>query len=384
MMNKKPLAVYLHIPFCVRKCLYCDFLSGPATKEVKRQYVETLKKDCRQTLLQLSNDYVVTSVFFGGGTPSLLEDEQLAGLLAAVASSIEVEEKAEITLEANPGTVTEEKLRNLYVAGFNRISFGLQSANNEELEALGRIHTYEEFLESFHGARKAGFANINVDLMYNLPKQTRSSWKHTLGTVLQLKPEHVSAYSLIIEEETPFYERYQEGSFRYPTEEEQEQLDSITKGMLEGAGYRQYEISNYAKEGFACLHNQTYWKRGDYIGLGLGAASLLDEERFSRTRDLQEYEKQGKSGSFLKEEVQKLTKKEAMEEFMFLGLRMTEGVAEADFAACFGSTLQEIYGKQLEMLVKQGLLVVEDGRVFLSKKGFPVANQVMVHFLLEE
>ena len=275
------LELYIHIPFCVKKCLYCDFLSAPAGEEVRERYVEALLTEIRGR----GREYAgrpVSSVFFGGGTPSLLTGTQMKRLLGTVSGSFLLAADAEITAEANPGTVDLEKLTAYAQAGINRLSIGLQSADNVELAAIGRIHTWEQFLETYRQARQAGFVNVNVDLMSALPGQTAESYENTLRRVLALapQPEHISAYSLILEEGTPLYDSCQAGLTDIPGEDTDRRMYQDTKRILEEAGYRRYEISNYAKEGFACRHNCGYWQRRDYLGLGLGAASLEGNVRF--------------------------------------------------------------------------------------------------------
>lgn len=381
MKNKKPLAVYIHIPFCEKKCLYCDFLSAPAGEQARARYVEALLCDCSLTLTKLAEEYFVTSIFLGGGTPSVLKNAQIVQILHTVFAAIEAAEDAEVTMEVNPGTVSEDYFAALLSAGVNRISFGLQSVNEEELHTLGRIHDYQAFERNYHAARAAGFTNINVDLMYNLPGQTKESWKETLGRVMEKEPEHISAYSLIIEEGTSFYSLYEEGKLCLPKEDEQDAIDEVTVQMMKQHGYRQYEISNYAKEGYACRHNIVYWRRGDYIGIGLGAASLLGNCRFLRTKDSAAYLLQAEKKKFEEEEKQYLSKKEAMEEYMFLGLRMCEGVSIREFEKNFGVPMTEIYGNVLEDLRKKELLVQEGDRVYLSERGRMIGNLVFLEFV---
>lgn len=312
------------------------------------------------------------------------------------------EEAVEITLECNPGTVSGEDLLLLRKMGFNRLSIGLQSAQNEELKRLGRIHTWEDFLETWHFARKAGFQNINVDIMFALPGQSVESYVNSLRKVLKLRPEHISAYSLIIEEGTPFYERYgqadeqrkKDGEDRahlLPSEEEERRMYELTEEMLGQEGYHRYEISNYALSGYECRHNMTYWKRGNYLGLGLGAASLMENCRFTKSRDLQEYMETYSKSRDLQEyreryseykEEQQLSVEEQMEEFMFLGLRLTEGISVREFQECFHVPIETIYGDILRKLEGQGLLVRKDDRIFLTKRGVDESNIVLAEFLL--
>ena len=304
---KKELELYLHIPFCVRKCAYCDFLSFPAEKEIQKQYVNCLIEEIRQ--FDLAEDYVVSTIFYGGGTPSVLEGSEIMRIMQAIRERFpDIREDAEITIECNPGTLTEEKLQIYQKAGINRLSLGLQSADQEELKLLGRIHTYNQFKENFYLARRIGFANINVDLMSALPGQSEESWQETLRFVCDLEPEHISAYSLIVEEGTPLYEEYgemcadlekygdyasmpkrlqtkYEGCKCLPDEETDRNMYHHTKTTLAKLGYERYEISNYARPGYACRHNIGYWTGVEYLGLGLGASSLVGGKRSEVTAD---------------------------------------------------------------------------------------------------
>ena len=290
--KKKELEIYIHIPFCVRKCAYCDFLSGPAAPEEQKAYVQALIKEIRAAACYRSR-YEVTTIFFGGGTPSLLAGEQLDEIMRTIKESFPIREDAEITMEMNPGTANREKLKAYRQAGINRLSIGLQSANNQELKILGRIHTFETFLETYQMAREEGFDNINVDLMSALPGQTETSYEETVQKVLTLAPEHISSYSLIIEEGTPFFEWYGKGETgnmpELPDEDTERCMYRRTKELLEEAGYYRYEVSNYALPGKECRHNIGYWERKDYLGFGIGAASLLEENRFSNVRDRSVY-----------------------------------------------------------------------------------------------
>lgn len=369
------LELYLHIPFCVKKCAYCDFLSAPADKAVQLRYVEALKGEIyQQKTLGLNRR--VTSIFIGGGTPSILEGAQMAQLLEAVHDSFSIETDAEITVECNPGTLTADKLSCYCQHGVNRLSIGLQSADNEELCLLGRIHTYEEFLQSYTLAREMGFENINVDLMSALPGQTKESWQHTLREVLSLKPEHISAYSLIIEEGTPFYHRFGPGAGEeclLPDEDTERQMYYDTKDILKAEGYERYEISNYARQGFACRHNLGYWERREYLGLGLGASSLTEGVRYRNHKKLSAY----LAGDYGHEDIHRLTRQEELEETMFLGLRKTEGVLLTE-------ELLKVYKGVFERLEQQELLIRENGRARLTELGIDVSNYVLAEFLQED
>ncbi len=370
--KQSELGLYLHIPFCVKKCAYCDFLSAPADKAVRLRYVEALKGEIyQQKTLGLNRR--VTSIFIGGGTPSILDGGQMAQLLEAVHDSFPVETDAEITVECNPGTLTADKLSCYRQQGVNRLSIGLQSADNEELRLLGRIHTYEEFLQSYTLAREMGFENINVDLMSALPGQTEESWQRTLREVLSLKPEHISAYSLIIEEGTPFYHRFGPGAGEerlLPDEDTERQMYYDTKDILKAEGYERYEISNYARQGFACRHNLGYWERREYLGLGLGASSLTEGVRYRNHKKLSAY----LSGDYGHEDIQRLTRQEELEETMFLGLRKTEGVLLTE-------ELLKVYKGVFERLEQQELLIRENGRVRLTELGIDVSNYALAEFL---
>ena len=383
---KKELELYIHIPFCVRKCVYCDFISGPQDEETIEKYVSSLLDEIRAHTLnkKLASEYNVATVFLGGGTPSILNISQIKRIFEVIKNTFAVIEDAEITIEANPGTVTREKLETYRACGINRISFGLQSTNNEELKLLGRIHTYEEFLESFSLARECGFDNINVDLISAIPKQTLASWEETLQNVIKLNPEHISAYSLIVEDGTPFAKVYGEGcpgEKDLPDEEEERRIYYRTEELLKEAGYHRYEISNYAKEGKECKHNLGYWERKEYLGIGIGAASLIDNTRYSNTPDLAKYIRDAKQLNKIQLDFQELSTKEQMEEFVFLGLRKMEGISEREFTENFSMNIEECYGHQIEKLLKEGLLQKRDGRIMLTRRGIDISNYAFAEFL---
>ena len=380
MRRNRELEIYIHIPFCVKKCAYCDFLSGPQDRDTIEKYVDKLVEE-----IGMQKPATVSSIFLGGGTPSILKPSQIFKIFKVLNCTFKIENNAEITIEANPGTVTAEKLQAYKKCGINRISFGLQSTNNEELKLLGRIHTYEEFLESYQLARACGFENINVDLISAIPKQTVSSWEETLQKVVGLEPEHISAYSLIVEEGTPFAKMYGEGcpgEHDLPSEEEERAIYYRTEELLEKAGYHRYEISNYAKTGKECRHNLGYWERKDYLGIGLGAASLINNVRYKNTDDLLYYMEHSSDLSAIQENVEKLSLQERMEEFMFLGLRKMEGVSVTEFENIFEKTMEECYGEHIQKLKEQGLLEQKEGRLMLTSQGIDVSNYVFGEFLM--
>lgn len=378
---KKELELYIHIPFCVQKCKYCDFLSAPCKSELRGKYVESLCRKIR-SYQELAKAYHVVSIFLGGGTPSVLEREQTKEIFSAIYDTFEVDKDAEITTELNPGTVTEEKLLVYREVGINRLSIGLQSVNNQELKLLGRIHTYEEFVNTYNLARRAGFKNINIDLISAIPGQTVESWAETLRAVAELKPEHISAYSLIIEEGTPFYEMYGEDKRGLPDEDSERQMYQDTQRILAEYGYHRYEISNYAKAGYECQHNLGYWSRREYLGIGLGAASLLNNERWNEVTEIEEFIEDTEDvnvGSRC--EVEHLDETAQMEEFMFLGLRKIEGVSKQEFVNNFGQKIEAVYGDEIQKLVKQELLVEQEEYICLTEKGIDVSNYVMSEFI---
>lgn len=373
-----PLELYVHIPFCVRKCQYCDFLSGPSDEETKDRYIEALLKEIRAA--EHTEDYEIVSVFIGGGTPSALKAEAIASIMRTLQEQFFFCEDAEVTIEANPGTVDLEKLTIYRNVGINRLSLGLQSTDAEELKLLGRIHSYEEFLKSYEWAREAGFSNINIDLMFAIPSQTGEAWRQHLYQVAELNPEHISAYSLIIEEGTPFAEQ----NLDLPDEDTEYQMYEDTAEILERYGYRQYEISNYAKQGYMCRHNAGYWQRREYLGFGLGASSLYGGMRFSNTHQMQEYLKESRNPDQIRKDVTVLSRNEQIEEFMFLGLRMTEGISEKKFEENFDVRLMDVYGDILQKYEETGFMEHIETKWRLTRKGIHVSNHILADFLLDE
>lgn len=402
----KKLELYIHIPFCMKKCNYCDFLSAPADEKSQSAYMEALKREIAFYGRGMSGT-VLTSIYIGGGTPSWLQETYIEEIMQEIGQFFNIEKDAEISIECNPGTLTRGKLECYKRNGINRLSIGLQSADNEELRLLGRIHTFEQFLRNFELARECGFYNINIDLMNALPGQTVEKYYQTLTKVIRLNPEHISSYSLMIEEGTPFYDRYkfdlvkQEAGMpteELPTEDTVYQIGKLSQDMLEANGYLRYEISNYAKKGFECRHNIGYWQRADYIGLGLGAASLVNETRYSNIRDLDRYIEESfhieereiedaqtqelLEGISLHDEACKVKRDAQMEEFMFLGLRMTGGIEKGRFYQTFGFTVDNIYGNIVRMLVEAELLVDTPTKLYLTERGIDLSNYVLAQFLL--
>lgn len=381
----EPLGLYLHIPFCVQKCGYCDFLSAPATEAIREQYVQTVIREIEEKK-GIYGDWPVDTIFVGGGTPTILEPGQMERIMDSLFRGFSVEPGAEITWEMNPGTVSLEKLQVLKQYGVNRLSIGLQSTHNVELKILGRIHTYEAFLQTWDMVRNQGFSNVNIDLMSGLPIQTLQSYEETIHRICRLSPEHISAYSLIVEEGTPFESLYGEaGNLRYqlPEEEIEREMYDLTGKLLSQAGFHQYEISNYAKMGRECKHNTRYWKRKPYLGMGIGAASFIENTRFSNETDLSSYLENGKQGMFSKQEETKLSVEEEIEETMFLGLRMRDGISIREFEIKFGYNIMDVYSDVIEKWIERKRLQIDrkSGRISLTESGIGISNQIFVDFL---
>lgn len=412
-MGKKALELYVHIPFCERKCNYCDFLSMSFSEEIKIKYIDALLNEI-DTMKFLAGDYEVTSVFFGGGTPSILHADEIYRLLNALRRKFTFHENVEISLETNPGTLDEDKLNIYKEAGFNRLSLGLQSTDDLLLKELGRIHDFSSFKENYYAAKKAGFQNINVDLMFSLPYQTLSKWKESLHILAdEFKPQHISAYSLIIEKGTPFYDIYEMDEIIknkggqpmiLPSEEVERSMYYAAADILKKSGYNHYEISNYALEGFECRHNIGYWTGVSYLGLGLGASSYINGIRFKNSKDMESYlsryiqEKIYKKDLLIprqpeslcqvleekgKEDFQILTDEDKMSEFMFLGLRRIKGIQISEFENLFSKPIEQVYGPIIEKMIKLSLMKEEAGYLSLTNLGVDISNQVLSEFLLD-
>ena len=410
--DTEPLSLYIHIPFCVQKCRYCDFLSFPAGETQRQQYVEALvrqilagppsfcteKKESGADPVRPGNPghgtdtkpggpgRLVDTIFLGGGTPSLLTAAQLENILTAIRRIYRLLPDAEITMECNPGTVSLGRLREFRELGINRLSLGVQSFQDEELKLLGRIHTAAEAEEAFYLAVEAGFEQINLDLMSALPGQSLAEHEANLRKAAELGPEHLSVYSLILEEGTRLYDMARQKLIPdLPGEELDREMYHRTGELLSAYGYKQYEISNYAKKGSCCRHNIGYWTGHEYYGIGLGASSLIAGRRFREEAKLGAYlEKYAAisepEGSAF-EDLQVLTPEDRMSEFMFLGLRLCEGVSETEFETRFGEKLQVVYGTEIQRHLRNGLLIREGDRLRLSAKGMDLANYVMSDFV---
>lgn len=397
------ISLYIHIPFCLRKCNYCDFLSFPCEEDIKEQYIEALVREIR------ASEYVgksVRTVYVGGGTPSTLSTEHLKAIMDTIYECFDMTEVSEVSIECNPGTVDADKLKSIKALGFNRLSMGLQSAQDEELKLLGRIHSYEDFLDSYNAAIEAGFTNINIDIMSALPGQSIDTYRDTLQKVAALKPQHISAYSLIVEEGTPFYEEYGEGcpkEYSLPSEEDERAMYYLTSEILSQHGYHRYEISNYAKEGYECEHNKVYWTLEEYLGFGIGAASMMDNCRFSNIEDIYKYievthkegnltESIGEDDGDLDEEyinpycelrtaIAPQSLSDRQEDFCIVGLRLLEGISRSRFKELFGTSIDDVYGDVIEKLCREELLKQNGDYLRLTPRGIDVSNRVLAFFL---
>lgn len=374
------ISLYIHIPFCAQKCLYCDFPSFARKDHLRKAYIEALNKEII-SLREKHNNLEINTIFIGGGTPSVLEVNELECLLKEVAK-LNMAKEVEYSMECNPGNLTEEKLEVMKKYGINRISMGLQAKQDNLLKGLGRIHNYKTFKENFLLAKKVGFNNINVDLMFGLPNQSLNEWEETLREIISLEPTHISAYSLIIEEGTAFYNLYENDKLKLPTEEEERKMYHLAKRILEGNGFNQYEISNYAKEGKECRHNLAYWNMDNWIGVGSAAASYINGKRIKNISSVEEYINSIKDKGEAVEEIINNSKNDNMEEFMFMGLRKINGIDENEFKNRFSMNINDVYGEILNKYIGEGLLIRESGRIFLSEKGIEISNVIMADFLL--
>ena len=374
------ISLYIHIPFCAQKCLYCDFPSFARKDHLRKAYIEALNKEIIN-LREKHNNLEINTIFIGGGTPSVLESNELECLLKEIAK-LNMAKDIEYSMECNPGNLTEEKLEVMKKYGVNRISMGLQAKQDNLLKGLGRIHNYKTFKENFLLAKKVGFNNINVDLMFGLPNQRLNEWEETLREIISLEPAHISAYSLIIEEGTAFYNLYENDKLKLPTEEEERKMYHLAKKILEENGFNQYEISNYAKEGKECRHNLAYWNMDNWIGVGSAAASYINGKRIKNISSVEEYINSINEKGEAVEEIINNSKNDNMEEFMFMGLRKINGIDENEFKKRFSMNINDVYGEILNKYIGEGLLIRESGRIFLSEKGIEISNIIMADFLL--
>jgi oxygen-independent coproporphyrinogen III oxidase len=377
--------LYLHIPFCLRKCLYCDFNSGALSGEDLEGYVTLLLREMELREAALPEPATAPSLYLGGGTPSLLAPELVGRLVDAAAARFGLEQGAEVTLEGNPGTLTQERLAGYRAAGVNRISLGIQSFEDRLLQRLGRVHSAREAVTAFEAARRAGFDNISIDLMHSLPGQSLAEWRQALSRGIELEPEHVSAYALSIESGTPFAALHEAGKLPLPAEEEAASMFEATTELLCAAGYRHYEISNYARPGRASRHNGAYWSRESYLGFGAGAHSLLNTDslgrRWGNACDLQAYADALRHGLLPERDPERLSVEEALSESFFLGLRLLDGLDLARLQALYPPAPLERHLAEVERLTRSGMLIREGELVRLAPRAVILANTVFARFI---
>lgn len=374
----KEIGIYIHIPFCIKKCEYCDFVSYCNKKEYVPQYINALKKEIKNNI---NKEYKITTIYIGGGTPSSIEENYIADIIEIIKINMNDEdlknfENIEVTIEVNPGTVNKEKLQVYKKIGINRLSIGLQETHNELLKSIGRIHTYEEFIKTYNLARKIGFNNINVDLMIALPNQTIQDIKENLAKITKLNPEHISVYSLILEEGTPLYNKYNENKIKLPDEDLERNMYWYVKNTLENNGYVHYEISNFSKKGFESKHNMNCWNQEEYLGFGVAAHSYNNKIRYSNTNSIEEYIKG--SNKIIHE---KQTLEDMQKEYMLLGLRKIEGINIQKFKNKFAQNPIFIFKEQLNKLVDEELIIVDGNEIKLTNKGLDLANIVWEEFV---
>lgn len=375
------LGLYIHIPFCVSKCNYCDFNSFKMDKIAKDKYLKDLKKEMELYSKNLKEDNYITSVFLGGGTPSILNSNELKYIFENINLYFNVRKNAEITVECNPGTLTKEKLKTMKVIGINRLSIGLQAVQDYHLKSIGRIHTYDEFEKNYKDALEVGFNNINIDLMYALPNQTFEEWKESLEKIVSLNPSHISAYSLILEEGTKLYEMYENNEFNVIDEDTDINMYNYTINYLKSNGYNQYEISNYAKDKCECKHNILYWKCNHYIGLGPGASGYINDFRYNNVESLKEYHEKLSLNEKPIESKENLTIDDKIQEKIFMGLRMNEGIKFKYFKEEFNINFKEKYRKKINKLKERKLISEDITGIRLTQKGREISNSIFIEFI---
>ncbi len=376
----KEIGLYIHIPFCISKCKYCDFVSFNKINDMADQYIEAVKAEIEMYSDKLS-DYEVQTIFIGGGTPSILDVVKLESIINKIHINFNISKNIEFTIEANPGTLTESKLKKYEQMGINRLSIGLQSFNNEILKKIGRIHTADDFIQSYKMAKCAGFKNINIDLIYSLPGQNLEDWENTLRKVIEMKPEHISAYALKVEEGTAFEKLLDQNKLSLPSDEEDRQMYDMAIKLLGDNGIEQYEISNFSKKGYECRHNLIYWNNEEYVGIGVSAHSYINSNRYGNTMDIHEYVDLIGRRMFPIKTQESKDRHDEMVETIFLSLRLNRGIELKKFEDRFNASILDIYREKIDKLVNQGLLTIEEESLRLTKYGMDVSNQVFVEFL---
>ena len=374
----KKIGIYIHIPFCKQKCYYCDFISFTQKEELQERYIRAILQEI-ENFLKENQELEIRTIYIGGGTPSSINSQYIEKILQLFAPY----HPEEVTIEVNPGTVNREKLQTYKKAGVNRLSIGLQSSENRLLKKIGRIHSFEDFLTTYHLAKEIGFSNINVDFMIGLPEQNIADIKNTLEKVVKLEPKHISVYSLIIEENTKIAQMLEKGEIKLPEEEEERNMYWYVKNFLELQGYHHYEISNFAKKGYESKHNLDCWEQKEYVGFGLAAHSYMNKIRYSNTETLENYIQNCEEGNFQKNKIIQEKQNEFMQEqeYMMLGLRKIDGISIQSFKNKFGENPIFVFRKELNQLVEEKLIMVTENHIKLTHKGLDLANLVWEEFV---
>ncbi len=372
------VGLYIHFPFCQQKCHYCDFNSYAGMEHLLPRYLDAIKQEIFMYKVHVS---LVDTIYIGGGTPSLLPIKDITTLFDSIRRNFYIKEQAEITMEVNPGSCTLDKLKVIRMNGVNRLSIGLQSFNNESLQRMGRIHSVEDFMSTYHMAQQAGFANINVDLIYGLPWQTGEEWQDSLAGVVELNPEHISIYGLTIEKDTPFGGDLKAGKIQKMDEDLEAEMYENAVKLLKANGYDHYEISNFAKPGKRCRHNQIYWRNEDYLGIGAGATSYMGRVRYTNVKEIPQYIEKVFGNDYATVEREALKLEKMIGETIMLNLRMLDGFKINDLQKRFKADVDSLYGPTIRVLANQGLLKEEEGMVKLTAHGLMVANQVFQRFV---
>lgn len=382
------LELYIHIPFCEKKCNYCDFVSFHANYDVVSKYINKLLSEI-ESKKYLANDYQICSIYIGGGTPSFIDSKHVNFIMESIQNNYNVANDAEISIEVNPNSVTEEKIKSYFNSGINRLSIGLQSTNEGELKTLGRVHTYNDFLNAYNLAVHSGFKNINVDLINGIPGQTPESYKKTLKLVLMLNIKHISIYNLIIEDGTPFKTMLANNEIQLPLENDILLMDKITKELTEYYRLNRYEISNYAKSGFECRHNLGYWSDVPYIGFGLNSSSYINNTRFKNKTNFNDYMSLDYTGYMIStnqnsyyDEVRIIDNKEHINEYVMLGFRKTAGINVNDFQKIFNQKFEDLFGTALKIYQGMGMINKVNDNYFMTENGLNISNSILSDLLL--
>ena len=383
---KNYIEIYVHIPFCERKCNYCDFVSFVSNEYNIKQYIRVLESEIINKS-KFYTDYIISTIYIGGGTPSSINANYIKNILQAIYNHYNISNNCEISIEINPHSSIYNNLQIYFENGINRLSFGVQSANDDELKILGRLHSFNDFIKAYDDAVHIGFKNINCDIMYGIPNQTIDSYKKTLKSIMKLNPKHLSIYNLIIEEGTVFYKLNLQNQLNLPNEETMNIFDNLTLELTNYYRYNKYEISNYAKEGFICLHNLGYWSDINYIGFGLNASSYVDNIRYKNISNFKKYLSLNYKKIDIKQdqfydEIKILSQNELMSEFVFLGMRKINGISAKDFYNKFNKRIEDVFSDAINKYLSLDLILYNNGRYYFSDRGMNISNTILSDFLL--